>query len=96
MFDTYYYFNEFPLIPDTWPIYVTGGRFHPVPGRYHLPAGEGTYEVIGLGLKKPARIVMNTRGGCEAYTHNFMDYAMPAVEYDAGWYRWFADVCNRP
>jgi len=37
---------------------------------------------------------MNTRGGCEAYRHQFIDYVMPAIEYDAGWYRWFADQAS--
>ncbi len=34
---------------------------------------------------------MNTRGGAEVYSHPFYDYCLPSVEFDCGWYKWFAD-----
>jgi hypothetical protein len=92
MFDTYYYIRKIPAsIPRDTPIHVTGGRFHAVPGVYELPNGDGFYTVSGLGFSHPARITMNTRGSCECYEHDFLDYIGPTIEYDAGWYRWFSD-----
>ncbi len=43
MFDTYYYIDELEDLPENAGVHVTGGRFHPVPGNYYLPCGEGTY-----------------------------------------------------
>lgn len=93
MFDTYYYIDELPaFFTDAWMVFTTGGRFHPVPGVYNLPASEGSYDVVGK-WSGPAMIRMNTRGSGEAYEHPFRDYTMPCIEYDSGWYKWFADAC---
>jgi hypothetical protein len=95
MFDTYYYIDKMPelFVARGFFTYVTGGRFHPVPGEYTMPLGEGKVTIIGKGYEEAALIKMNTRGGAELYRHDFLDYLGPSMEYDSGWYRWFCDVC---
>jgi len=35
---------------------------------------------------------MNTRGGSQLYEHALIEYLHPAMCFDSGWYKWFADV----
>lgn len=35
---------------------------------------------------------MNTKGGCQTYSHPLVTYLNPAREVSAGWYTWFRDA----
>jgi len=49
------------LTPTDPLVYITGANFHPVPGRYNMPACEGYYQVYPKDGK--LHMTMNARGG---------------------------------
>lgn len=63
-FDVYYYLKQSDFShlrhQDDFVIWFTGGKFHPIPGKYQLPCHEGTYEVYSED--DVLRVSMVTRG----------------------------------
>jgi hypothetical protein len=90
-FDSMYYFSPSDFSA-TWLsslvdlVGVTGGNFFNTSGTYDLPLGEGRYST------QNGKLLMNTRGGSEVYSHPHTHYDAPIGSYDSGWYTWFYDL----
>jgi len=74
-------------------LYTTGGNFHPVPGYYMLPNGEGNFTVWTSPDKQGLHVKMNTMGSGTSYDHPMVTWMNPVEECPSGWYAWFRDIC---
>lgn len=95
LFDCHYYLQGWqPLIQGE--VFLVGGEFHSLPGRYILPMFEGTYEVTAErknGVDK-AMMTMYTSSSGTSYMHPLVHVSQPQFRMDYGYYAHLAHQCH--
>lgn len=94
---SYYIFDSHYYLADWQPIYqgqtyLVGGLFHPLPGVYALPCGEGQFmisEKDGIG-----HVTMFTKSAGIGYDHPLVGVANCDTRFDYGWYSHVKCVCD--
>lgn len=83
MFDVHYYLAEWrPQIPGRYCL--VGGTFHPLPGSYSLPLGEGSYDV--WDNQGQAYVTMWTKSAGMSYDHPLVSVQNANSRIHYGWY----------
>jgi hypothetical protein len=83
VFDSHYYLSGWkPKMPGM--VYLVGGVFHPIVGKYALPCGEGTVHVTSR--EGEGWVSMWTRSSGICYSHPQVAVHGASIRFDYGWY----------
>ncbi len=83
VFDCHYYLENWRPLAEG-EVYLVGGAFHPVAGRYSLPCGEGEFTVHSKRGK--GWLTMWTRSAGFSYDHPLVAVQNVDTRFDYGWY----------
>lgn len=90
MNDVHYYLANFRPNYDC-AMYISGCDFYPIPGKYVLPCGEGSYTLSALPDFR-GQICMMTQGNSVPYVHDYISVPDQTFRIDFGWSAMFQKI----